>query len=111
MSVLDVGSGAGFFMFVLQKKGIRIEGIEPNEEYASFASKTLELEKVKTGFLLEMEAAQQYDIITINHVFEHLPNPKEAMLHLYKLIKPGGRLLLEVPNIEATYHSPDKYFT
>jgi 2-polyprenyl-3-methyl-5-hydroxy-6-metoxy-1,4-benzoquinol methylase len=108
--ILDIGAGAGFFAFVLLKKGIIIDGIEPNEDYARFARESLGVSNVKTGFLLDIPAQEQYDLITINHVFEHLPNPREAIDHIGQLLKPGGKLLLEVPNIEATYHSPNKVF-
>lgn len=110
MSVLDVGAGAGFFAYVLQRQGILIDGIEPNEEYAKFARANLGLGAIRTGFLLDLTATGQYDLITINHVFEHLPNPRLAMEAMHKLLKKGGHVLMEVPNIEAIYHAPNKIF-
>ena len=110
MEVLDVGAGAGFFAYVLQRKGISIYGIEPNEEYAKYARSNLHLSDIRTGFLQDLTTTGQYDLITINHVFEHLPNPRFAMEHMHKLLKNGGHVLMEVPNIEATYHAPNKIF-
>ncbi|MBS3952820.1 MAG: class I SAM-dependent methyltransferase [Methylomicrobium sp.] len=110
MRVLDVGSGAGFFAYILQRMGILIDGIEPNEEYANYALSNLHLNTIRTGFLRDLTTENEYDLITINHVFEHLPNPREAMLQIHKLLKKGGHVLMEIPNIEATYHAPNKIF-
>lgn len=110
MRVLDVGAGAGFFAYVLRRKGIDIDGIEPNEAYSTFAHTTLGLERIRRGGLHDLAASGQYDLITLNHVLEHLPDPRAALRHLHALLATGGQLLVEVPNIEATYHAPDNLF-
>ncbi|WP_405330864.1 class I SAM-dependent methyltransferase [Leeuwenhoekiella sp. LLG6367-2.1] len=38
-----------------------------------------------------------YDIIFCNHVLEHIPNDKKAMLELYRVLKPGGMAILQIP--------------
>lgn len=110
MRVLDVGAGAGFFAYVLKRKGILIDGIEPNEGYANYARTDLGLHNIRTGFLKDIEKDGYYDLITINHVFEHLPDPCLAMKQMHKILCSEGRVLMEVPNIEATYHAPNKIF-
>ncbi len=110
MRALDIGAGAGFFAYVLKRKGILIDGIEPNEEYANYARAELKLDTIRTGFLKDIAAKNLYDLITINHVFEHLQDPRQAMMQMHKLLNEGGRILMEVPNIEATYHAPNKTF-
>ncbi len=110
MRTLDVGAGAGFFAYVLKRCGIDIDGIEPNAAYAAFARERLGLDRIRTGFLEDLPAQGQYDRITLNHVLEHLPDPRAALHHLHGLLAPGGELLLEVPNIEATYHAPGNIF-
>lgn len=108
--VLDVGAGAGFFARVLVENGVDYVGVEPNAGYASFARDTLGLSGVEIGFLHDIEGKGVFDIITINHAFEHLPDPNESLARMWRLLKPDGRIIMEVPNAEADYHSPDKVF-
>lgn len=108
--VLDIGAGAGFFSRVLAENGVDYLGIEPNAGYANFARETLGLGGVEVGFLADVAGESRFDIITINHVFEHLPDPNESLQRMWRLLKPGGLVIMEVPNVEADYHSPDKVF-
>lgn len=108
--ILDIGAGAGFFAYVLRKNGAQVDGIEPNKGYAGFAQNKLGIDSITMGYLGDVEKEGYYDIITINHVFEHLPNPLESLLQMKQLLNAEGRIILEVPNIKATYHSPNKVF-
>lgn len=107
---LDVGAGAGFFAYALKRFGVEIDGIEPNAAYAAFARERLGLERIRTGFLEDLPANGHYQRITLNHVLEHLPDPRAALRQMHGLLAPGGELLLEVPNIEARYHAPGHVF-
>jgi len=110
MCLLDIGAGAGFFPYTVQHRGYTIEGIEPNQGYAAYAMDELRLD-IKTGFLQDFNfAAGSFDIITLNHVLEHLEDPVAALQRLLHWNKPGGFLNIEVPNIEATYHAPGHRF-
>jgi 2-polyprenyl-3-methyl-5-hydroxy-6-metoxy-1,4-benzoquinol methylase len=107
---LDVGSGGGFFPYVLSRTNIFIDGVEPNKDYAEFSRIHLKLKNITTGFLTDITAENHYDIITINHVFEHFDSPRKGLQHMAKLLKNNGCIIMEIPNIDATYHSPDKIF-
>lgn len=110
MKVLDVGAGGGFFPYTVRHRGYVIEGIEPNHGYAKYAMDDLQLD-LKVGFLQDFDFAEgSFDIITLNHVLEHLEDPGAALQRLLQWIKPGGYLNVEVPNIEATYHAPGHKF-
>lgn len=110
MRVLDIGAGAGFFLYVLRRLGVEGSGIEPNDGYARFAIDRLGLDGVQVGFLDDIPADGRFDLVTINHVFEHLDDPRGAMRRLAQLISAEGRIIMEVPNIEATYHAPGHVF-
>jgi len=50
-----------------------------------------------------------FDVIICNHVLEHIPNDRQAMSEIYRVLKPGGWSILQVPislSLEATYEDP-----
>lgn len=108
--LLDVGAGAGFFSYVLAGSGVDYQGIEPNSGYAGFARERLGLDRVRVGYLEDVEDFGSYDIITINHVFEHLPDPNAALSHMHRLLRDQGHVIMEVPSVLADYHAPNKVF-
>lgn len=110
MHLLDIGAGGGFFPYAVKQRGYAIEGIEPNQGYAAYAREDLQLD-IKSGFLQDFTFDEgSFDVITLNHVLEHLEDPDAALRRLWYWNKPGGFLNVEVPNIEATYHAPGHKF-
>lgn len=108
--LLDVGSGGGFFNHVMQRMGLEVHGIEPNFGFGSYAIDELGV-PTTIGFIQDagLEPAS-FDFITINHVLEHLEDPCQVLTQLAALLKEHGILVVEVPNIEATYHAPGNMF-
>ena len=110
MKLLDVGAGGGFFPYVVKQHGYAVTGLEPNTGYANYARDEFQLDIV-SGFIQDAGFDKNgFDIITLNHVLEHLEDPCAALCRLFDWLRPGGYLNLEVPNIEATYHAPRKKF-
>jgi 2-polyprenyl-3-methyl-5-hydroxy-6-metoxy-1,4-benzoquinol methylase len=98
--LLDIGCGTGDFLKTAQSGGWTITGIEPNE-------KAREIANIKTGqSVFEIEHLNQlkehsFDVITLWHVLEHLPNLKMHIQHFKKLLKPNGVLIIAVPNFKS----------
>jgi len=110
MSLLDIGCGAGFFLYLLKKLSIDAAGLEPNIGYAEFAREELQLDNIFNGTLMEFSPGRSFDLITINHVFEHLDQPLAALQKMAALLNSQGDILMEIPNIESTYRAPDRIF-
>ncbi len=107
---LDIGSGSGEILFFAKKIGFDAEGIEPNKGYSEFCTKDLGL-KIKNNSLEEVDLKNNYyDIINLNQVLEHLPNPIVTLKGIYDKLKDEGLLVLTVPDIEANLHSPNTRF-
>ncbi len=100
-SHLDVGSSAGELLSKI-KKEYKLEyqaGIELDHEYRKYSID--KGAKVFESLEAAVEEGDRYDLITINHVLEHIPKPNLFLNTLSKLINSNGYLFLEVPNIEG----------
>ncbi|MEZ6056919.1 MAG: class I SAM-dependent methyltransferase [Planctomycetaceae bacterium] len=108
--LLDVGSAGGFFLYVMRQRGVEIQGVEPNRGFAEFAQEELGI-PTRNAFLQDVDfPAGGFDIATSHHVFEHLEDPTFSLKRIRNWVKPGGHLLIEVPNVEARYHAPNNRF-
>lgn len=102
-SILDIGCGRGFILYYLKKYlGFRTAiGTQISRPAAEFAQNKLAL-KIYQADLLEIDFGEQkFDIITMLHVLEHVPNPEEYVAKIYTLLNKGGVFLIEVPNFKA----------
>lgn len=105
-NLLDIGCGTGDFLKVAQEGKWNITGIEPDKRARGIANKKTNNKVFKTETLEQLEAGS-FDVITLWHVLEHLPNLEEQIVLFKKLLKPNGSMVIAVPN----YKSFDaKYF-
>jgi SAM-dependent methyltransferase len=95
---LDVGCGTGSQMDAARRLGWQVYGVEPSPAAAETARRTLGL-CVVTGTL---EAAaypdEHFDVVSLSHVLEHLPDPVGTLVEVARVLRPGGLCLLAVPN-------------
>lgn len=95
--LLDVGAGTGSFLSLAKKFGWKVQGVEPNASARGMAfSKDLDLVND-----LESLSGQTYDVVTLWHVLEHIPDLKQAIVKLEELVRPGGHLIIAVPNYRS----------
>lgn len=110
LEILDVGSGGGEFAYLLKTLGHTVTGVEPNRGYAGYSEREYGL-SVQRGFIGDVPLADAaYDLITVWHVLEHTESPRDALAQLRRALRPEGRLVVEVPNLEATCQSPRSSF-
>ena len=114
--LLDVGCGAGFYLRVARKLGAIVEGVEPSV-YGTEQTRKSGI-KVFNGTLEDYVAAGnagQFDVITANHVIEHVPNPVGTLSIMKSLLAPNGCIWIGVPNanypisrkLHGYWHSAD----
>ncbi|MEP5338877.1 MAG: class I SAM-dependent methyltransferase [Algibacter sp.] len=99
-SLLDVGSGTGDFLQIAQQNNWTVSGIEPNEEARGIANKKTNDSVFETEQLLKFKE-NSFDVITLWHVLEHLPNLEDHIKTFKKLLKPNGTLIIAVPNYKS----------
>lgn len=96
-NLLDIGAGTGDFLTIAKKHGFHIEGVEPNSK-ARDKAKAKEI-TLKAG--LEKLANDKYQVITLWHVLEHLPNLEAQIKKLKSLLDDDGILIVAVPNFKS----------
>lgn len=105
-ALLDVGSGSGEFAYMAALAGFDAHGLEPHAGYSAYTRETFGIDVITAPLERAEIAAGSYDVITINHVLEHLHYPLTSLGYLNRWLKVGGLLAIEVPDIEATRHAP-----
>jgi len=99
--LLDVGCGNGRFLAQMRELGWEVVGTEPDPEAVRIAKERFGLE-VFQGTLEETRFPEDsFDVITMNHVIEHVPNPIELLAKCRQILKPGGKLVVTTPNIKS----------
>ena len=98
--VLDVGCGTGSVTLIANRmKNNDVLGIEPDEQRAA-RSRSRGIETV-CGELDDAFAARHglFDVVVFADVLEHLPSPAEVLTRAIGILKPGGLVLISVPNV------------
>lgn len=97
-NLLDIGCGTGDFLKSTIAAGWRGFGVEP-EQKAREQIATLGKNSIYASLADVNE--KSFDVITLWHVMEHLPNLKKDIAIMYEKLKPGGKLIVAVPNADA----------
>jgi SAM-dependent methyltransferase len=99
--LLDVGCGSGTLLGLLKQRGFRGMGVD----FSAEAAKVAEAEngvRVVVGSLGEAAFPDQsFDVVTLFHVMEHVTNPREVLAEVFRILRPNGAIVLQVPNIDS----------
>ncbi len=98
---LDLGCGSGWYMQKLAKVGWQTDGLEWDETAAKLARETTG-SNVWSGDFFDIDLPRnKYQLIVLNHVFEHFAEPGQVLARVSELLTPGGRVVLFYPNPHA----------
>jgi SAM-dependent methyltransferase len=93
--ILDVGAGTGRFLETLRRLGFRgrVDGLDP------FLAEDVRLEDIDVTVRKQTlsEVEERYDLVTLVHVLEHLPDPATALASIRALLRPGGAVIVSIP--------------
>lgn len=109
-AICDFGSGGGELVFILRELGYDASGIEPNTGYAEYSRDILGIPVQIGGFASARVEQGSLDLVTLFHVAEHLEHPVHALRTIAGWLREGGRLLVEVPNVESRCIWPSSRF-
>ena len=95
--ILDIGAGTGDFLLEAKNQNWDILGIEPNDK-----AKGIAIGKgIKFGDTIEKLESNSFDVITMWHVLEHVPDVEHQLAELKRLLKPSGTIIIAVPNFKS----------
>jgi 2-polyprenyl-3-methyl-5-hydroxy-6-metoxy-1,4-benzoquinol methylase len=103
--LLDIGCATGEYLAYLRGLGWETRGIEFDPDAAAQARDSLRLDVI-TGTAesaLPELPSDYFDVVTMWHVLEHLNDPHAVLTEVRRVLKPGGELLIEVPNYQSAW--------
>ncbi len=99
--VLDVGCGNGSYLAKLRELGWDVYGVEQNKKIGDWARQNLSLNIFSGDFESSKFPDNHFDVINFTHVFEHLPDLKVSLNEVQRVLKKGGLLIIDVPNVAS----------
>jgi 2-polyprenyl-3-methyl-5-hydroxy-6-metoxy-1,4-benzoquinol methylase len=103
-ALLDIGCGDGAFLEFALEMGWKAEGIEMDPQAVEVARRRgLTVHQGSVDSLRDRK--ESYEVITLSHVIEHVHQPLQLLQACLRLLKPGGVLWLETPNLDAAGHT------
>lgn len=113
VTILDLGCGAGHFLYFLQKKGFdNFVGIDISKQQVNFCKRNISNSvKVFDAFNFLIDKETYFDLIVANDFLEHIS--KERVIKLLKLIhrslKKGGKFIIKTPNMSNLFALDSRY--
>lgn len=95
--ILDIGCGTGAFLNTMQEAGWNITGLEPDTVARAKAAELYNIQPQEPGRLFELSSAS-FNAITMWHVLEHVHELHAYIKQIEKLLAPGGKAFIAVPN-------------
>jgi SAM-dependent methyltransferase len=98
--LLDIGCGTGAFLHTMQTMGWQVTGVEPDAGARARAKQLYGIDPYEATALFSLPN-EAYDAITLWHVMEHVHQQQNYVQTLLRLLAPGGKLVIAVPNYTA----------
>jgi 2-polyprenyl-3-methyl-5-hydroxy-6-metoxy-1,4-benzoquinol methylase len=107
-TLLDIGCNIGLFLTVAREAGFSVVGVELNRACAEYARNTFKIEVFsdvveKVGF-----PSNGFDVVTLFDVLEHVPDIETFLAEVRRILKPGGLLVVQSPNLHSLMASLTK---
>ncbi len=102
--ILDVGCGDGTFLRIARALGWAVQGLEPDPKAAAVA-RGHGIDVIESPIERAPLPVDSFDVITMSHVIEHVPDPVSVLAAARRALRPDGDLLVFTPNAESWGHA------
>lgn len=100
--LLDIGTGPGTFIKYVKTTGWQVFGTEMGDKLVTKLRKQFGKDSIYKGEVQDIKFGKnKFDIVTLWHVFEHMPNVNEVLAKIKTLLKEEGELIIEVPHANS----------
>jgi len=99
--IMDVGCSFGHFLKVAQERGWDDIGVDLNEKAVDYANNVVKVKVLKCLLADAKFPPDSFDVVTLWNVLEHVPDPRSLVKDSHRLLKKGGILFIETPNIDS----------
>lgn len=99
--VLEVGSSFGYGLASWRSDGWQVVGVEPWAEAAQYAKEELGIQTFADQLRNVNFPSEQFDVVVMLHVIEHLADPVAELKEVFRVLKPGGRFVCETPRYDS----------
>jgi 2-polyprenyl-3-methyl-5-hydroxy-6-metoxy-1,4-benzoquinol methylase len=96
--LLDVGAGHGFFLALMHARGWNVTGLEVSQAGAHYGRKRWGLHILSQPWEKASFKKGEFDVVTAFYVIEHLPDPRTFLREVYRIVRPGGMVVLRYPH-------------
>jgi SAM-dependent methyltransferase len=100
-ALLDIGCGNGTFLHAARSRGFKPHGMDASARAVEIAGTQYGLPVRQGEIGGNAWRGSCFDFVTMFHVLEHLPDPRLALRAASELLRPGGALIIQVPNIAS----------
>ena len=101
--LLDIGCGNGTELYRLKAMGWETYGVEIDEE-AVMSARSKGMEVFMGNLLAANYPDQFFHVVRMSFVLEHLPNPREVLQEIKRILSPGGRIYISVQNARSLHY-------
>jgi 2-polyprenyl-3-methyl-5-hydroxy-6-metoxy-1,4-benzoquinol methylase len=99
VSLLDIGAGMGLLVAEAKRLGLHAVGVEPSQALVERARKVNAVEMLHGVFPHAALTGQQFDLIFLVDVIEHVSNPTTLLRHCAEALSPGGVVVVVTPDV------------
>ena len=98
---MEVGCSSGSLLQTFRNDGWRVLGVEPDKNAARYATTKLGIETINSILEHAEIPDQSVDAVVLLHVIEHVPDPVGTLKEIFRVLRPGGHLILETPRYDS----------